>query len=106
MPVFVPYAMDPLLSGVSYDAKEVSAGAALYVSNCLNCHGVPGLDRGGAIDNLGYISSELITHLENMLFNGPLVDLGMPDFTGKFTPEQIGELKAYIQSVPDSMRKK
>jgi len=32
--------------------------------------------------------------------------LGMPDFSGKFTAQQIDQLKAYIQSVPDSMRAK
>jgi quinohemoprotein ethanol dehydrogenase len=106
MPAFSPYAMEPLLSGVSYDPKDVSKGAALYGSYCSNCHGVPGVDNGGAIDNLGHINRALIVNLDQTLRNGPMTYLGMPDFSGKFTAKQIDELKAYIQSVPDSMRAK
>jgi quinohemoprotein ethanol dehydrogenase len=106
MPAFSPYATEPLLSGVNYDPKDVSKGAALYGSYCGNCHGVPGVDNGGAIVNLGHIKRELIVNLDQTLVNGPMTYLGMPDFSGKFTAKQIDELKAYIQSVPDSMRAK
>ncbi|HUN92641.1 MAG TPA: PQQ-dependent dehydrogenase, methanol/ethanol family [Burkholderiaceae bacterium] len=106
MPEFKPYALEPLLSGVKYDPKDVPDGTALYVSNCVFCHGVPGVDKGGAIVNLGYVKREAIEHLDQSIFNGPMVDRGMPDFTGKFTPEQVEKLKAFIQGVPDSIRPK
>ena len=44
--------------GVKYDPKEVPEGRALYVSHCVLCHGVPGVDRGGNIPNLGYVNAE------------------------------------------------
>ena len=46
--------MDALLQGVKYDPAQCEAGTVLYVSNCAFCHGVPGVDRGGNIPNLGY----------------------------------------------------
>lgn len=106
MPAPVPYAMEPLLAGVKYDPKDVPEGTALYVSNCVFCHGVPGVDKGGAIVNLGYVKTETIQNLDKVLFGGPFGDRGMPDYTGKFSPEQVAKLKAFIQGVPDSIRPK
>src|SRR5258706_5718149 len=48
---------DGLLEGVKYDPAHVEAGTLLYVSNCVFCHGVPGVDKGGNIKNLGYVST-------------------------------------------------
>ena len=55
-PAFVEYKMNALLQGVPYDKAQYEAGTALYVSNCAFCHGVPGVDRGGNVPNLGYSS--------------------------------------------------
>jgi len=106
MPAFEPYEMQPLLAGVAYDPKDVPEGTALYVSNCVFCHGVPGVDRGGAISNLGYVKRDYIEHLDKVLFEGQFALQGMPDYAGKFTPEQVAKLKAFIQGVPDSIRPK
>ena len=54
-PEVTRYKLGPLISGVKYDPKDVPEGVRLYVSNCVNCHGVPGVDRGGNIPNLGYV---------------------------------------------------
>lgn len=78
----------------------------LYVNNCVFCHGVPGVDRGGNIKNLGYISAEQLTGLDKFLFKGPFVDQGMPDFTGKLTPEQVTKIQAFIQGTADAIRPK
>jgi quinohemoprotein ethanol dehydrogenase len=106
MPAFTPYDLGPLISGVKYDPKDVPEGTALYVRNCVFCHGVPGVDKGGDIPNLGYVSKANIDNLDKMLFNGPFVDQGMPDYTGKLTAAQVEKLKAFIQAVPDSIRPK
>jgi len=106
MPAFTPYNLGPLLAGVKYDPKDVPAGTALYLGHCLFCHGVPGVDKGGNISNLGYASKSSIDNLDKMLFRGPYVDQGMPDFTGKLTEADVEKLKAFIQGVPDSIRPK
>ena len=63
LPDFVGYRLGELVSGVKYDPAQVQAGTMLYVSNCVFCHGVPGVDRGGNIPNLGYMDAAMIEHL-------------------------------------------
>lgn len=104
LPESTAYRQGALLSGVPYDPGRVQAGLLLYVSHCAICHGTPAMDRGGAIHNLGYSDAALIRNLDQIVFNGPFVSLGMPDFTGKLTPDDVGKIKAFIQATVDSVR--
>jgi quinohemoprotein ethanol dehydrogenase len=106
LPDFVQYRMGALLQGVKYDPTHYADGTALYVSNCAFCHGVPGVDRGGNIPNLGYSATETIANLEKFLFKGPYTDRGMPDFTGKLTAEEVEKIKAFVQGTADAVRPK
>lgn len=103
-PDFVDYRLGQLLQGVPYDAKHVPDGTALYVSNCVFCHGVPGVDRGGNIPNLGYSSQAVIGNLDKYVFGA--VKNGMPDFTGKLKADDVDKLKAFIQGTADAVRPK
>jgi quinohemoprotein ethanol dehydrogenase len=105
-PAFVEYKLNALLQGVPYDKAHVEAGTALYVSNCAFCHGVPGVDRGGNVPNLGYSSHETIAALDKWLFKGPATANGMPDFTGKLKAEDVAKLQAFIQGTADAIRPK
>ncbi|MBC8058277.1 MAG: c-type cytochrome, partial [Rhizobiales bacterium] len=100
------YQIGPLVAGVKYDPAHVQEGTMLYVNNCVFCHGVPGVDRGGNIKNLGYISTEMLTNLGGMIFNGPYTQQGMPDFTGKLKPDDVAKLQAFIQGTADAIRPK
>jgi quinohemoprotein ethanol dehydrogenase len=91
---------------VKYDPKDVPAGFGLYVSNCLFCHGVPGVDKGGNIPNLGYADADVITNLYKVVLGREFADLGMPDFTGKLKAEDLEKIKAFIQGTADSIRSK
>jgi quinohemoprotein ethanol dehydrogenase len=84
----------------------VQEGAGLYISNCVFCHGIPGVDRGGNIKNLGYITADELGDLGKIVFNGPFVQQGMPDFTGKLTTEQLTKIQAFIQGTADAIRPK
>lgn len=106
LPQFAQYRLEELVSGVKYEPAQVPAGQAVYVSHCVLCHGVPGVDRGGNIPNLAYVGPDIINNLDKFVFNGPFKDKGMPDFTGKLKPEDIQNLKAFIQGVSDSIRPK
>lgn len=106
MPDFVAYQQGKLVQGVEYDPKKVDAGAALYVGNCLFCHGVPGVDRGGNIPNLGYRDASVIANLDKFVFKGPAFERGMPDFTGKLTNDDVQAIKAFIQGTADAVRPK
>ena len=105
-PEFVAYQQGSLVQGVKYDPAHVQEGTLLYVSNCVFCHGVPGVDRGGNIKNLGYSSADAITNLDKIVFNGPFMSVGMPDYTGKLTTEQVEKIKAFIQGTADAVRPK
>lgn len=105
-PAFVAYQLEALLQGVPYDKSHYEAGTALYVSNCVFCHGVPGVDRGGNVPNLGYSKTDVIANLDKFVFNGPFTKNGMPDFSGKLQPADIDKLKAFIQGTADAVRPK
>jgi quinohemoprotein ethanol dehydrogenase len=105
-PDFVAYRLGELVQGVPYNKDHVAEGTALYVSNCVFCHGVPGVDRGGNMPNLGYSAAGTIANLDKFVFNSPLTKNGMPDFTGKLKPEDVDKLKAFIQGTADAIRPK
>jgi quinohemoprotein ethanol dehydrogenase len=105
-PEFVEVQQGALLAGVKYDPKDVEMGQALYVSNCVFCHGIPGVDRGGNVPNLGYMHPAFIDNLGGFLFKGPAMSRGMPDFTGKLTPADVDTIKAFIQGTADAIRPK
>jgi quinohemoprotein ethanol dehydrogenase len=106
LPAFVDYQLSDLLSGVEYKSEDVSAGGALYLSNCAFCHGVPGVQKGGNIPNLGYVPAAVIANLDTFVFRGPLLQQGMPDFSGKLSSADVEKLKAYIQGSADAIRPK
>jgi quinohemoprotein ethanol dehydrogenase len=105
-PDFTKYQLGNLLSGVKYDPKDVADGTAIYVEACATCHGVPGVDKGGNVKNLGYTSTENITNLKDIVFKGPFRDMGMPDFTGKLTDDDVVKIQAFIQGTADVVRPK
>jgi quinohemoprotein ethanol dehydrogenase len=91
---------------VTYDPKDVPEGTGIYVAACVACHGVPGVNNGGVVRNLAYVSKETIANLKDFVFHGPFVDQGMPDFTGRLKEEDIPKLQAFIQGTADAIRPK
>jgi quinohemoprotein ethanol dehydrogenase len=47
---------------------------------------------------------EIIAHLDKVVFNGPASERGMPNFTGKLTPDDVEKIKAFIQGTADAIR--
>ena len=93
-----------LVQGVSYDPELVQEGTGLFVSNCVFCHGVPAVDPGGNLPNLGYSDKKVIAHLDKFVFEGPFMSRGMPDFTGRLSKEDVEKIKAFIQATADAVR--
>ena len=88
------------------DAKLVEAGQNLYVSNCVFCHGVPGVDKGGNIPNLAYMPKSFIENLSTMVLQGTAIERGMPDFTGRLNEEDVQKIQAFILGTADAIRPK
>ena len=105
-PEFTKLQLAGLVEGVKYDPKDVGPGTLLYVTNCAFCHGVPGVDKGGNIKNLGYSAPETIANLKDIVFRGPFMDRGMPDFTGKISEDDVRQIQAFIQGTADAIRPK
>jgi quinohemoprotein ethanol dehydrogenase len=103
-PPFVAVQQEGLLAGVPYNPTLAQAGLGLYVSYCVICHGVPGVNRGGNIPNLGYVKPEIIRELDKYVYQGPFLGAGMPDFTGRIPPADLEKLKAFIQGTADMIR--
>jgi len=93
-----------LVSGVPYDPDDVGDGLALYVSNCLFCHGVPGINNGGNIPNLGYSSPAVIANLHDFVLTDALVQGGMPNFADRLDDAEVDRIIAFIQGTADAVR--
>ena len=107
LPDFVEYQQGALRRRACRTTRPTCRRAPLlYVSNCVFCHGVPGVDRGGNIPNLGYSSARRDRQPRQVRLPGPTMDDGMPDFTGKLTPEEVEKIKAFIQGTADAIRPK
>ena len=105
-PAFVEYKLNALLEGVPYDKNHYQEGTALYVSNCVFCHGVPGVDCSGNVPNLGYSTQSTIANLDKFVLSSQLGSKGMPDFSGKLSPAEVEKIKAFIQGTADAIRPK
>ena len=93
-----------LVEGVAYDKEQVAQGAGLYVSNCMFCHGVPGINNGGNLPNLGFSSAQTIEELDGILFSNVFAQSGMPNFEGKLTADDVTKIAAFIQGTADAIR--
>ncbi|MGO4834968.1 c-type cytochrome, partial [Rhizobiaceae sp. 2RAB30] len=106
MPALVNRDPAQLVAGVPYNKNDIAAGAGLYVSNCLFCHGVPGVNNGGNIPNLGYSSHDTLANAPALILEGAFVEGGMPVFEGKLTKDDIAKIVAFIQGTADAVRPK
>ncbi|MDO5621177.1 MAG: PQQ-dependent dehydrogenase, methanol/ethanol family [Paracoccus sp. (in: a-proteobacteria)] len=93
-----------LVEGVPYDPADVEAGAKLYVASCLFCHGVPAVDNGGALPNLGYSAHDIIAALPELVLADTFTPLGMPSFQGKLSESDLHKIAAFIQNTADAVR--
>jgi len=93
-----------LVSGVPYDPDDVGPGLAVYVSNCLFCHGVPGVNNGGAIPNLGYSAPETLLQADGWVLQGAGIHQGMPRFDAHLSEDDVTKLIAFIQGTADAVR--
>ena len=103
MPEMIMNDRTELLQGVEYDPADVAEGGALYVSNCLFCHGVPGVNNGGNVVNLGYSDPSVISNAAAIVLSGAFVEQGMPSFEDKLTEEEINKIVAFIQGTADAV---
>ena len=103
MPEFITTAPKPILSGIAYNPEDIADGAKLYLSHCVVCHGVPVVNNGGAIPNLGFSDKGKIQNLKTLVLTDALKALGMPNFSGKLTEDELTKIQAFIQGTADAV---
>lgn len=92
----------PIVKDVEYNPDHVGLCAKLYISNCVFCHGVPAVNNGGNIPNLGYSEKEVIENLEMFTLTDMRLSLSMPNFTGTLTKEDVKKIQAFIQNTAEA----
>jgi quinohemoprotein ethanol dehydrogenase len=95
-----------LVQGVEYSPDDVGPGTGLYVSSCAQCHGVPGVNNGGNVKNLGFTDADVLRALPDLILGETFVEAGMPNFTGRLTREEVVQIRAFIQATADAVRPK
>ncbi len=103
MPEFVKPEPKPLVAGVEYNPEHVAEGTGLYISHCLFCHGVPAVDPGGNIPNLGYSDASIIANMEKIVLTDARLSLGMPNYSDRLNKEQVDKIKAFIQGTAEAV---
>jgi quinohemoprotein ethanol dehydrogenase len=48
----------------------------------------------------------MISNLDKIVYKGPFMASGMPDFTGRLTGADLEKIKAFIQGTADAIRPK
>lgn len=105
-PAYVEHDPKTLVAGLPYSPDDVGPGAALYVANCLFCHGVPGVNNGGNVPNLGYSQAATLEDAGEIVLGGALSGNGMPSFEDKLSEEDLTKIIAFIQGTADAVRPK
>lgn len=93
-----------LVAGVEFNPDDVGPGTGLYVSSCAQCHGVPGVNNGGNVPNLGFTTADTLRSLPDLVLSGAWVDGGMPNFDGRLTSDEVVQIRAFIQATADAVR--
>jgi len=102
-------------SPVTSPADAARRGKALFLSNCVRCHGPEGKGNGPDSDHAADLTDELRTELntEGVLFykvwNGHAIQLrtqvdDMPAFQGKLTREQVWDIVEHLKVLRTPVR--
>ena len=93
------------MGDLSCNPAQVPDGTDSYVQTCAFRHGVPGVDRGGNIPNLGDTAAANIQNLGTWLFKAPAPGKGYrPTSPASLAPDEAEKVEAFILGAADAMR--
>ena len=101
MPEF-PDVPEQELVDLEFDAtvEQIQNGGRLFGQYCGKCHG------GGIIPGLIYSRPEIFESFQQIVGEGILLGLGMPNFGDRLNESEISDIKNYILSQAKSKREK
>lgn len=74
-------------------AGDVTAGRAVFASNCSTCHGAAGTGGNGGPDLTSRPAAKQVSAVVKQVGNG---GGGMPAFKGQLTSKEIADVAAYV----------
>jgi len=89
-----PKVLEKELVDMDFDAskEQILNGSKLFGRYCSKCHG------GGIIPDLTYSAPEIFKSFHQIVRDGALLSLGMPEFGSRLTDDEIDDIKNYILS--------
>ncbi|MDH3245750.1 MAG: PQQ-dependent dehydrogenase, methanol/ethanol family [Saprospiraceae bacterium] len=101
IPVFLDVP-EKLLVNLDFQASEeqINNGGMLFGQYCGKCHG------GGIIPDLTYSRPEIFETFHQIVGEGVLLGLGMPNFGDRLSKNDIGDIKSFLLSQAKSKREK
>lgn len=95
-PELGPAPVKQLISGEIVASKEmITQGGLLFANNCSLCHSNPG-SGGGAIPDIAYSNAGMHNNFQQIVREGMLEPLGMPNFGSKLTEEEVNLIQQYV----------
>jgi mono/diheme cytochrome c family protein len=89
----VPSSLDGPIS-TPEQRGSLAAGNQLFLKNCAHCHGADARgDEGPDLHNLDWTNEQIATRIRNGKKGQ------MTAFAGKFSPQQIGDVVAYLRTL-------
>ena len=79
----------------SASAEAIDRGGLAYTRFCARCHG-GGVVSDGSVPDLRKLDNSWYEQFDAVVLDGLMLGAGMPRFDSVLTPEQSGEIKAYI----------
>ncbi|MBN8614168.1 MAG: c-type cytochrome [Deltaproteobacteria bacterium] len=93
-----------MLAGVASDSEHVSAGQALFASNCAVCHGGAGEGNiGPNLTDTSWIHGGLSTDIHHTVSQG-VANAGMPAWGQTLGPRGVLDVVAFVLSIRGTER--
>lgn len=90
---------------VNANPEELAKGGQLFNRYCSSCHQMNIYPGGGSIPDLTYSSPQVFESFHQIVREGSLLSLGMPNFSDRLSENEIEYVKNYILSIAMERRK-
>lgn len=84
--------------------EQLENGGQLFQRYCANCHQMILFPGGGSIPDLTYSTPAVFDSFQQIVGEGSLLGLGMPNFGDRLSDDDISDIKGFILSVAQSRR--
>jgi len=98
-----PPEVDPIESDATLEV--ITAGAVGFTRTCGVCHGLGAMGTGGAISDLRLSDPSVFDSYHEIVLEGELVEMGMPNFKLWLKPAEVDAIREYVISQRNALAK-